>query len=159
APVTGGIDGEAATLGLATPRLTNFSANADLHLTASFTAHAGPAQPGLNGTEQNMSLPSIQTDFHLGWDLSGSDPGAPLANLGGARDVASNNVQIGLATSLGSAMAPIVSIIQRVTEPLQPALDVLNYAIPGLSDLGAGNVSLLTLANLANEAGVVPTEF
>jgi hypothetical protein len=135
------------------------TANADLHLLASFVPPAGIVVPGMNADEIAMSLPKIQTDFHLGWDLSGADPRSGLAGLGSAPSVALNNVQVGLGSFLGSALAPVVSAVQRATAPLQPILDFLDAAIPGLSDLGAGKVSLLTLAQAANDLGAVPLEF
>ncbi len=153
------VAGGGAGLQVAPPRFGGLTANADLHLLASFVPPAGLVLPGMNATEQAASLPKVQTDFHLGWDLSGSDPRSGLTGLGGAPDVALNNVQVGLGSFLSSAVSPIVSAVQRATAPLQPALDFLDARIPGLSDLGAGKVSLLTLAQAANDLGAVPLEF
>ncbi len=162
-----GVQGTTVDLGLGTPRLDAFTANADLHLEAHMTSLGADRTLGdsnnvqaVDSTELDLSLPHIQADFHLFWDLSGSDPGAGLADLGSQPPtVQLNNVTVNLGSFLGSAMAPLVDMIQQVTAPIQPALDVLNAPIPGLSDLGVGPVSLMSLAGALNQAGLVPQEY
>src|SRR5262249_35907452 len=127
----------------------DFQARADLALTANFTPAIGQVLLGLNQTETRTSLPSIRSNFHLDWDLSGSDPRAGLGSLGGRPNVALNDVQVGLGSFLSTALDPLRSGVQRSPAPLDPVLKVLDAPIPLLSDLGLGKVSLLRLADQA----------
>ncbi len=67
-----------------------------------------------------------------------------------------NNVKIGIGSVIGSELAPILGFVQDITAPLDPVLELLDAPIPGLSDIGAGDVSLLRLASIINDEGVVP---
>jgi hypothetical protein len=155
--VVADVTGTGSNLGLSGARLDAFTANADLRLTGQITPPAGPQQPGEDATEAKLSLPQIRADFHFSWDMSGADPSAGLAALGSRAPVVQlNNVQVGLGSFLSSAMAPILDVVQQVTAPIKPVLDVLSAPIPGLSDLGAGTVSLISIAGIVNDMGVVP---
>jgi hypothetical protein len=119
----------------------------------------------LNGTFTDIAslqyqIPSIATDFQLHWDLSGSRLDSSLSELGAEPTVNYNNVRVSMGEFLGKTLAPILKDLQTALKPLQPIFTVLNYRIPGLSDLmeagGEGPVSLLTLAKTASSIGVLP---
>jgi hypothetical protein len=148
--VVANVTGTGTNVSLSTPQLGTFTANADLLLTGRFNP------PG----QSSLSMPQVQANFHLAWDMSGSNPDAGLAGLGSqAPTVQLNHVRVGLGSFLSSAIAPIVNIVQEVTAPIQPALDVLEYPIPGLSDLGVGKVSLLKLVGVLNDTGIIPVPY
>ena len=45
-------------------------------------------------------------------------------------------------------LTPILQQVQKVTQPLQPIIDILTMAIPGVSELAGHDVTLLdSLAN------------
>ena len=145
-------------IGLSAPTLQNFVAQANLHLNGTVGSSSGnDPQGNLSPVEQQLSGPHVAADFHLSWDLSGSDPSAGLAQLGSQDpDVQFNNVEIGIGSVIGSELAPILGFVQDITAPLDPVLELLDAPIPGLSDIGAGDVSLLRLASIINDEGVVP---
>ena len=134
---------------IANPRLAG-GADINLTLTGSFTDN--PAV--------TYQIPSIATDFQMHWAFNGGDPRNGRANLGAEPTVNFNNVRVSMGQFLSSMVGPIVEDLQTALKPLQPVLAVLNYRIPGLSDLteaaGEGPVSLLTLAKAASAIGVLP---
>ena len=95
-------------------------------------------------------FPGISTDFHLGWQLSSSAPAT--AN---APTVSFDNVSLTLGTFLSGVVRPILTQIVESTEPLKPVLEVLNYPLPGLSDMshiaGGGDITLIDLAGVGAE--------
>ncbi len=98
--------------------------------TASFT---GSAQANLRlagsfaGTGNDF--PGINTDLHVNWTLSSSNPSA------NPPDVSFDNVSLDLGKFLSNVVGPVFSDIQLVTKPLEPVLDVLEYPLPGITDL------------------------
>ncbi|HVK08689.1 MAG TPA: LamG-like jellyroll fold domain-containing protein [Gemmataceae bacterium] len=106
--------------------------------------------------------PSVATEFVMSWDLNGTnpDPNPKLVGLGSEPTVDFKNVRVSMGSFVTGIIGPIVKNIQTALKPIQPVLTVLNYRIPGLSDLmeagGQGPVSLLTLAKAASAIGVLP---
>ena len=129
------------------PRFVGLAAVADLQLTAEFATA---------GAESGIAMPKFRTDFRLDWDLSGARPNDPAASLGGTPRVAFKNVSVGLGSLLSNSIGPVVKTIQQLSAPIQPVLDLLAAPIPGLSDVGIGEVNLLKLAKLAQSAGTLP---
>src|SRR5262249_51130925 len=130
------------------PRFAGLAAVADLQLTADFaTAGADPS---------GVTMPKFRTDFRLDWDLSGAKPTDAAANLGGTPRVAFKNVSVELGTLMSQTPPPVVKPIQQLPAPTQPVLDALAAPIPGLSDVGLGDVNLLKLAKLAQSTGTLP---
>ena len=145
---SGAVAADVTRTGVSTPRFVNLH-GADLQLTAEFNFSS-------NQLESGVSMPKFRTDFHLDWDLSGSDPRSGLGTLGAAPRVSFDNVSIGLGSLLSRSIGPIVKTIQQLSAPLQPVLDLLDAPIPGLSDVGVGKVNLLKLAKLAQSADALP---
>ncbi|WP_139215190.1 VCBS domain-containing protein [Oceanisphaera psychrotolerans] len=92
-------------------------------------------------------LPRIIGDFHMTWALNTAS--IPI----GYGDMFSTQPQVwitDLAIDVGSLfsdfLAPIVGEIQQVTQPLQPVIDGLTMAIPGLSELAGRDYTVLDLA-------------
>src|SRR6202022_3428665 len=55
--------------------------------------------------------------------------------------------------------APVLRKVQLVTGSVQPILDVLNARVPGLSDIGFGDITLKDLAKLAAKIpGALPPD-
>src|SRR5262249_35524898 len=94
--------------------------------------------------------------FGLAWDLSGAKPTDAAATLGGTPRVAFKNVSVELGTLMSQTITPVVKTIQQLSAPIQPVLDALAAPIPGLSDIGIGDVNLLKLAKLAQSTGTLP---
>jgi hypothetical protein len=138
--------GNASALQVAAPRLTG-SADVNLTLETALAALTDKA-------------PSIATDFQMHWELGGGNLGNELAGLGAEPTVNFSNVRVAMGSFVGSVVGPIVENIQTALKPIQPVLSVLNYRLPGLSDLvefgGGGPVSLLTLAKAASAIGALP---
>jgi RTX calcium-binding nonapeptide repeat (4 copies) len=148
ADITSGPSG----IGLSNPKLTA-GADVYLKLTAAFGG-AGAA---------SIKFPAIYSDFQMHWGFAGTDPNAAPKDFGGLPTVSFSNVHLALGTYLSDIMGPIVTVVQKVTLPIQPAIDVLNAPLPGVSTLskaiGAGDVSLLTLAKVASSTGALPQPY
>jgi hypothetical protein len=146
ADLTFDVRGAAPTVYVDHPRLTG---GADVNLTI---------QTSLAGMTD--TAPSVAADFRLRWGFDGGSPTNELASLGSAPEVGFNNARVSMGTFVSGVIGPIVENIQFALKPIQPVLSVLNYRIPGLSDLmeagGKGPVSLLTLANAASAIGLLP---
>jgi hypothetical protein len=97
-------------------------------------------------TGGNLDFPGIDTDFHVNWAFSSSNPDL------NPPEVSFDNVYLNLGHFISDLLTPVLQNIQDATDPLKPVLKVLNTPLPGLSDLseavGKGDVTLLTLAGL-----------
>jgi hypothetical protein len=131
-------------------------AQANLHLQTSF-----------GSTPNNVDLPYIAADLVMDWPLGTSaqpsDPNAPPASFGQSPTLAFNNVQFGFGSYLKAVLKPIGHYIKLIEAPLQPAIDVMNYSIPGLSDLsekaGGGPISLDTLLEVLDSSHLLPANW
>lgn len=81
------------------------SANVYLHLKTNFGDSA--------------SFPSIDSDFHLGWNLGSEEN--PTVEF--------NDVQVDLGTFASKFAAPILKNVQKITQPLQKFTDILKAPI------------------------------
>ncbi len=139
------VTGADGSLGFGTAKLTG-RADVYLKLAATFGG-AGKA---------SIKFPSIYSDFHMHWGFSEANPNTALKDFGTAPTIEFKNVHLGLGTFLSGSLSPIVSAIQQLTKPIQPAIDVLNAPLPGISDLskavGGGDVSLRTLAGVVDSS-------
>jgi hypothetical protein len=144
------VQGEAPNIAVANPPSLGGSADINLKLTGTFT----------DVENAKYQVPSIDADFQMHWDLGGSRLDTSLSHLGAEPTVNFNNVRVSMGEFLGNTLAPILQDVLTALKPLQPVFTVLNYRIPGLSDLmeagGGGPVSLLTLAKAASSLGVLP---
>ncbi len=134
--------------GLDNPQSAGVDGRADmnLRLKAGFS-------PDAVGSDIAIALPDIRTDFHLHWLFDSSHPDLNPPS------VSYDNVGVGLGSFLSGFLAPVLTRIQRVTEPFEPIISVMTYPIPGLSDVShiLGDVEPfhgndVTLLGLADEA-------
>ena len=113
----------------------------NLHAAASFAATTDSGNSGAK-----FVFPGIATDLQFNWDLP---DGAPQFSY--------NNVSFELGSFLSTFVGPIIQDIQIFTQPLEPLLAVLNFPLPGLTDLShlidEGNVTLLGIAQEAAAVG------
>jgi Ca2+-binding RTX toxin-like protein len=113
----------------------------NLHAAASFNATTDNGNSGAT-----FVFPGIATDLHFNWDLPTGKP-----------QFSYDNVSFELGSFLSNFVGPIIQDIQIFTQPLAPLLAVLNFPLPGLTDLshliGKGNVTLLAIAKEAAEVG------
>ncbi len=102
-------------------------ANVNLDLAASFGG--------------NTAFPRVLAEFHLAWHFD---------IINGAEDpqVSFTDIYLDLGTFLSDFLGPILTEIRKVTEPLQPLIDVVTARLPVLSDLAGETVTLLTLAEV-----------
>jgi hypothetical protein len=132
------------------PRRLAGDADVNLTLTGSFNSSL------------KYQVPSIASDFQMHWGFTGTDPRGTSSSLGAEPTISFNKVRVGLGQFLSKMLVPIVQDIQTAIGPIEPALALLNYRIPGLSDLsepaGLGSVSLLTLAKAAASTGTLPPD-
>lgn len=90
---------------------------------------------------KEANFPELLADFQLIW---GFDQATGLK--GGTPYIAFNNIRLDLGRFLTDYLQPILQQIKKVIDPLQPVVDILSYALPGLSDLAGRPVTLLDIA-------------
>lgn len=103
-------------------------------------------------------LPAIEGDFHLTWADSDSSQNeyVQMAKNFLSTDYSElfadqpsvwlTDVELDLATFFSNFMAPIVEIVQDVTDPIMPVIDAITTPIPGISDLMGREYSAVDLA-------------
>jgi len=89
------------------------------------------------GDSKTPVLPSIGTDFHLGWqfaDANASNP-ANIAGFGSAPILAFNNVTLNLGSFASQFVEPVLGTVQDALSPVKPVIDFLTDDLPlvGLS--------------------------
>ncbi len=89
----------------------------------------------------NTAFPRVLAKFHLGWRFD-TDNGA------GDPEIAFTDIYLDLGTFISDFLGPILSEIRKVTEPLQPIIDVVTARIPVISDLAGETITLLDLAEV-----------
>lgn len=72
-------------------------------------------------------LPSISSDFKLHWDFV-EDATAPTVNF--------ENVELKLGTFFQNFASPVFKQLQKIIEPIQPLIDVLDKQVPVLDTFG-----------------------
>lgn len=72
-------------------------------------------------------LPSISSDFNLDWDFV-KDGTAPTVNF--------ENVELKLGTFFKNFAGPVFQQFQKVIEPIQPIIDLLDKRVPVLDTFG-----------------------
>jgi hypothetical protein len=123
----------------------------NLGMTASLTAQADVnlymqlsfASPG--STDPSTVSPRLLADFNLVWGFTNADTTSAGTSFGDAPKVAFNHVRLDLGSFFSNMVAPLISELQQVTEPLQPLVDVLTERIPVLSDLTGSTVTFADL--------------
>ncbi len=87
----------------------------------------------------NTAFPRVLAQFHLIWHFD-------VQNGSGDPQISFDNVALDVGTFISDFLGPILEQIRKVTEPIQPIIDVVQARIPILSDLAGETVTLLTLA-------------
>ena len=110
-----------------TPTLTlGGGAEVNLHLAVGFGGQQQNADPA---NQLVANLPDLGADFHADWHWSGMPGSSPTLNAN------FHNLGIGLGQFLTKSLEPAISSIQSATRYYEPIIKVLNYPLPGLSDL------------------------
>lgn len=117
----------------------------------------------IGGSAIAAGIPKIQSEFVLDWSVGEyavADPEAstfvPVAEIGdaikdGLHYVSFNHVSLDAGSFLSDVLGPIVTEVKKITEPIQPFIDVVTEPIPVLSDLGPP----ITLLDIAASFGKV----
>jgi Ca2+-binding RTX toxin-like protein len=104
-------------------------------------------------------FPSIVSEFYLRWGLGDSIDNSsmdPLDNHYAIPYIKFQNVGLNLGSFFSDFLAPILEEIQRITEPIQPLVDILTSPIPVISDLAGEDITLIDIAGMF---GVVDPSF
>lgn len=89
----------------------------------------------------STAFPRVVADFTLDWTWDLEDGAeAPV--------VAFRNVALDLGSFISDFLEPILSEIRKVTEPLDPIIDIVTARLPVLSDLAGETITLLDLAEI-----------
>ena len=96
-------------------------------------------------------FPSLAAEFNLDWQFTNTDTTAGGTGFGSTPQVAFNNVRLDVGQFLSGFAKPVLEKIRDLTEPLQPIIDALQTPIPILSDALGSNVTLLDVADAAQD--------
>ncbi len=92
-------------------------------------------------------FPQVGTDLNLIWVFNAAplDPRDNNATFGNRPNLSLDNNRINLESFFDNFAGRALAKIDEITEPLQPVIDALTFAIPLLSDLGSDDVTILDL--------------
>lgn len=98
-------------------------------------------------------MPKVGTDLTLQWNFNAApvDPADANETFGNPPMLTLDNNRINLASFLDSFADRALRQIDETTEPLQPVIDALTFAVPLLSDLGSDDVTILDLFGVSEE--------
>ncbi len=87
----------------------------------------------------NANFPRLLADFHLGWEWSLSEGSSdPVIEF--------NNLRLDLGTFISDVLGPILEEVQKITQPLQPIIDIATFRLPIFSELAGKDITLLDIA-------------
>lgn len=89
----------------------------------------------------NTAFPRVVAQFHLRWHFD-------IEHGAGDPQIYFDHVGLDVGTFISDFLGPILKEIQKVTEPIQPIIDIAQARIPILSDLAGQDVTFLTLAEV-----------
>ena len=92
-------------------------------------------------------FPTVRSDFIFIWEFEGSQGSFVDAVADGLRLVAFENITLDLGEFLGGVLGPIVNEVSKVTDPIQPLIDIFTTPLQPMAALGL-DVTLLDLAGL-----------
>ncbi|MEM8875039.1 MAG: PKD domain-containing protein [Planctomycetota bacterium] len=123
-------------------RIVDFTINAELDANLKIVADTTVA-----------GLPAIEFDVLVDWvfapDADASEAEREAASrIGNVPEVRLENIVIDLSATLGTYVGPILAKIDRVIDPVRPALDALQDPIPVLSDLLDRDINFIDLARI-----------
>ncbi|MDT8424115.1 MAG: calcium-binding protein, partial [Desulfuromonadales bacterium] len=102
-------------------------------------------------------IPKVQSEFVLDWGIGSYNSSSPedstfvsVTDIGnaiqdGLHYVGFSHVSLDAGSFLSDVLGPIVSEVKKITEPVQPFIEVITTPIPILSDLGPP-ITLLDIA-------------
>jgi Ca2+-binding RTX toxin-like protein len=96
-------------------------------------------------------FPSLESEFYLRWGLGDAVDNSsmdPLDNHYAIPYIKFQNVGLNLGSFFSDLLAPILEQIQKITEPIQPIVDVLTAPIPVISDLAGEDITLIDIAGM-----------
>jgi VCBS repeat-containing protein len=131
----------------------NAQANVNLHLQGKIP---------VAGDSKTPVLPSIGTDFNLGWqfaDANASNP-ANIAGFGNAPTLAFNNVTLNLGSFASQFVEPVLGTVQDALSPVKPVIDFLTDDLPlvGLSPIDLFEKSHTIQGQITSGEGAGKTE-
>ena len=98
-------------------------------------------------------FPKVVADFLLEWGIRDPAHGGFVSfdAIGdsiqdGLKIVEFNHIGLDLGSFISNYVKPIVEQVQKITEPLQPLIDVVTTPIPVISDLAGQPITLLDIA-------------
>ena len=107
--------------------------------------------------------PALETDFQLDWNFVNETQLATLNDqFGQDLIVRFNNVELKLGLIANEILAPIVNDIKTMTDPIAPALDLLNTPVPVISDamsllgLSDGDITVLEMLKIYDANNALP---
>ena len=89
----------------------------------------------------NAAFPRVLATFNLDWSWS-------LQNGATSPVVEFTDLYLDAGTFLSEFLAPVLAEIQKVTQPIQPLIDVVTARLPVFSDLAGRKITLLTLSEV-----------
>ncbi|MCS7090886.1 MAG: Calx-beta domain-containing protein [Verrucomicrobiota bacterium] len=87
----------------------------------------------------NTAFPRVLADFTLTWRAD-TNQGATLPQID------FTNLRLDLGTFVSDFLGPVLREIRKVTEPIQPILDIVTMRLPILSDLAGRKITILDMA-------------
>lgn len=101
----------------------------------------------LSSLPASALLPQVGTDLRVLWNFAGAlvNPNDDNSSFGNQPSLTLDYNRINLESFFDSFADKALREIDRLTEPLQPLIDVLTFAIPVLSDLGSEDVTVMNL--------------
>ena len=89
----------------------------------------------------NAAFPRVVAEFHLDWVWD-------LEEGMQSPEIVLSDIALDLGTFISDFLEPILNEIRKVTEPLDPIIEIATARLPVLSDLAGQTVTLLDLAEL-----------
>ena len=101
----------------------------------------------------SVMMPQVGTDLVVLWNFNADtvDPDDGNEEIGNQPLLSLNNNRINLESFFNSFAVRVLDEVDRITDPLQPVIDVLTAEVPLLSDLGSGDLTMLALLGASEE--------
>jgi hypothetical protein len=93
--------------------------------------------------------PKLDSEFHLNWNFSSVDAGAPGGSFGNLTRLSFENIRLELGDLFPHFLDPVLEGVHGLTQPLQPIIDLTHETLPGLSALGLN----VTIGDLLKASG------
>ena len=87
----------------------------------------------------NTAFPRLLADFSLDWSWS-------LSEGATEPEIEFGNIRLDLGEFISNVLGPILEEVKKITEPIQPIIDIVTFALPVLSQLAGQDITLLDMA-------------